>query len=257
MSDNIVLPKHNLPVGCFMRTPHGEFPEYHTSADNLDFITPEALGASFTKLVQIIEVLEHNHRYLNLSPKGEPQLSKRGIYSSLHEEVMAMLWILNLSDGTNTLLDIAERSGTTFASLMPAAKQVNDTAFTSSLQLNTTNTRQVVVADLDYICSRLEAEFGAMQGRRLLISGGAGFLGYYLIQAVLHWNRSHDSKSAIRLTVCDNYIRGVPDWLIGLSNDPALTLLKHDITSPLPKEIEHLDFVIHKALSLHPTYYRS
>lgn len=95
-----------------------------------------------------------------------------------------------------------------------------------------------------------------MQGRRLLISGGAGFLGYYLIQAVLHWNRSRDSKSVIRLTVCDNYIRGVPDWLIGLSNDPALTLLKHDITSPLPKEIEHLDFVIHAASIASPTYYR-
>lgn len=117
-------PGYNLPVGCFMRTPHGEFSEYHTSADNMDFITPEALGASFNKLIQIIEVLEHNHRYLNLSPKGEPQLSKRGIYSSLHEEVMAMLWILNLSDGTNTLLDIAERSGTTFASLTPAANKL-------------------------------------------------------------------------------------------------------------------------------------
>jgi aminopeptidase-like protein len=117
-------PGFNLPVGCLMRTPHGQFPEYHTSADNLSFITPRALGDSLAKLLQIVEVLEDNRRYLNLSPKGEPQLSKRGIYSSVHDEVMAMLWILNLSDGTNTLLDIAERSAMTCGALIPAADRL-------------------------------------------------------------------------------------------------------------------------------------
>ena len=117
-------PGFNLPVGCLMRTPHGQFPEYHTSADNLNFITPKALGDSFAKLLQIVQVLEDNRRYLNLNPKGEPQLGKRGIYSTLHDEVMAMLWMLSLSDGTNTLLDIAERSGMTFGALMPAADKL-------------------------------------------------------------------------------------------------------------------------------------
>jgi aminopeptidase-like protein len=117
-------PGFNLPVGCLMRTPHGQFPEYHTSADNLDFITPKALGGSLEILLRIIEVLENNRRYLNTSPKGEPQLNKRGIYSTIHEEVMAMLWMLNLSDGKNSLLDIAERSGVAFGNLVRAADKL-------------------------------------------------------------------------------------------------------------------------------------
>jgi len=116
--------------------------------------------------------------------------------------------------------------------------------------------QQIVAADLEYICGRLESEFGAMRGQKLLISGGAGFLGYYLIQAVLHWNRSRGDGSPIQLIVCDNYIRGVPEWLSKLRQDPALTLLTHDVTSPLPDEIDHFDFVIHAASIASPTYYR-
>jgi aminopeptidase-like protein len=120
-------PGFNLPVGCFMRTPHGKFPEYHTSADNLELIRAECLADSLSKCLTVIAVLEGNARYLNLSPKCEPQLGKRGLYGSigggsdgrLHE--LAMLWVLNLSDGGNTLLDIAERSGLTFASIRNAA----------------------------------------------------------------------------------------------------------------------------------------
>jgi nucleoside-diphosphate-sugar epimerase len=116
--------------------------------------------------------------------------------------------------------------------------------------------QQIVAADLEYICGRLEPEFGAMRGKKLLISGGAGFLGYYLIQAVLRWNRSRGDGSPIQLIVCDNYIRGVPEWLSKLRQDPALTLLTHDVTSPLPDEIDHFDFVIHAASIASPTYYR-
>lgn len=117
-------PGFNLPVGCFMRSPHGEFPEYHTSGDNLDFVRPEALGSSLTTLLRIIEVIEGNYRYLNLYPKGEPQLGKRGLYGPVGEQVMATLWILNLADGEHSLLDIAERANIPFSTLKAAASKL-------------------------------------------------------------------------------------------------------------------------------------
>jgi aminopeptidase-like protein len=107
-----------------MRTPHGQFPEYHTSADNLEFITPKALGESLEVLLRIVEVLENDRHYVNLSSKGEPQLSKRGIYSTVQEEVMAMLWVLSFSDGKNSLLDIAERSKIAFGTLVHAVNKL-------------------------------------------------------------------------------------------------------------------------------------
>ena len=119
----------------------------------------------------------------------------------------------------------------------------------------TLSAEQVVNTDLERICSRLEPEFATLQGKRLFISGGAGFLGHYLVQAVLHWNRSRGA-SAIRLTVGDNYIRGVPAWLTTLSSDPSLTLLNHDITTPLPDKAGRFDFVVHAASIASPTYYR-
>jgi aminopeptidase-like protein len=120
-------PGFNLPVGCFMRTPHGRFPQYHTSADDLDLVRAESLADSLSKALAVMALLEGNGRYMNLNPKCEPQLGKRGLYGSIggqsdgraHE--LAMLWVLNLSDGNNTLLDIAERSGLTFASIRSAA----------------------------------------------------------------------------------------------------------------------------------------
>jgi aminopeptidase-like protein len=120
-------PGFNLPVGCFMRTPHGEFPEYHTSADDLQFVKPEFLQDSFAKCLSVVSILESNKRYLNQNPKCEPQLGKRGLYESIGGgtdkklQELSMLWVLNLSDGTHTLLDIAERSGLEFNSVKNAA----------------------------------------------------------------------------------------------------------------------------------------
>ena len=114
-------PGFNLPVGRLSRTPYGQYPEYHTSADNLEFVKPRFLGDSFRKIVSILEVLEHNRSYLNTSPKCEPQLGKRGIYDEIGPHQLAMLWALNLSDGTSSLLDIAERSGMPFQSIRSAA----------------------------------------------------------------------------------------------------------------------------------------
>jgi aminopeptidase-like protein len=115
-------PGFNLPVGRFSRTPHAKYPEYHTSGDNLQFVKSEFLGDSFSNLVAFLNVLESNIAYLNLNPKCEPQLGKRGLYNSIGTDELALLWVLNLSDGNNTLLDIAERSGLYFNSILKAAQ---------------------------------------------------------------------------------------------------------------------------------------
>jgi aminopeptidase-like protein len=110
-----------------MRTPHGQYHEYHTSADDLAFVSPAALGESLGICLDIIDVLEHNARYVNQSPKCEPQLGRRGLYRSLGGELdrasreLAMLWVLNLSDGGCTLLDIAELSSLRFGAVKDAA----------------------------------------------------------------------------------------------------------------------------------------
>jgi aminopeptidase-like protein len=120
-------PGFNLPVGCVMRTPFGEYPEYHTSADNLDIISPEALADSFHRCVSALELLEANDVYLNLNPKCEPQLGKRNLYQSIGGQAqtrtldMAILWVLNESDGSHSLLDIADRSGFSFDIIRLAA----------------------------------------------------------------------------------------------------------------------------------------
>ncbi len=120
-------PGFNLPVGCLSRTPYGEFSEYHTSADDLTFVKPEALADSLSKLKAIIEVIEDNGAYLNLNPKCEPNLGKRGLYSTTGDKAQseidqqAILWVLNYSDGKHSLLDIAEMSGLNFKQLKQAA----------------------------------------------------------------------------------------------------------------------------------------
>lgn len=119
-------PGFNLPVGCLMRTPNGQFPEYHTSADNLEFVQPSLLAESFGVAWSILSLLENNKVYINLNPKCEPQLGKRGLYSAIGGvqggvDELALLWILNLTDGEHSLLDIAERSGYSFDNMTRAA----------------------------------------------------------------------------------------------------------------------------------------
>jgi aminopeptidase-like protein len=121
-------PGFDLPVGRLTRAPHAEFPEYHTSADDLELVRPERLADSLQKAGEIVEILEGNAAYVNLSPKGEPQLGRRGLYGSLgggaegREREHALLWVLSLSDGRNTLLDISERSGLPFGLVRSAAE---------------------------------------------------------------------------------------------------------------------------------------
>ena len=114
-------PGFNLPVGCLMRSVWGTFPEYHTSADNLDFVHADDLAEAWCVCLGIFDVLENNCTYRNLNPYCEPQLGRRDLYGSMGgshniaEEIHARLWVLNFSDGNHSLLDIAERSGIAFA----------------------------------------------------------------------------------------------------------------------------------------------
>ncbi len=120
-------PGFNLPVGCFMRSSHGQYSEYHTSADNLSFVQPQYLADSFSKCLSALYILENNQTYLNQSPKCEPRLGKRGLYRAVgghaEEQVneLALLWVLNLADGEHRLLDIAEQSNFSFDAIKKAA----------------------------------------------------------------------------------------------------------------------------------------
>jgi len=126
-------PGFDLAVGCFMRTPHGRFPEYHTSADDLAFVRPESLADSFERVLAIVDLLEHNRTYRNLNPKCEPQLGRRGLYDSVggrtlsDDDRMALLWVLNQSDGEHDLLSIADRSGLPFEQIQWAADALSAT----------------------------------------------------------------------------------------------------------------------------------
>lgn len=120
-------PGFDLPVGSLTRTPHGEYAEYHTSGDNLEFVRSEALAESLEVYVRVLEVLEDDRRYLNANPYCEPQLGKRGLYRTIGGATdvgrmqMAMLWVLNQSDGEQSLLDIAGRARLPFAEIRDAA----------------------------------------------------------------------------------------------------------------------------------------
>jgi len=124
-------PGFNLPVGCFMRTPHGEFPEYHTSADDPDFVSASSLRDSFAAALATADVLEHNGRYLNKKPYCEPQLGKYGLYrrtggEAIADRQLALLWVLNLSDGNHSVLDIAIRSNLAWDTIKEAVDALSE-----------------------------------------------------------------------------------------------------------------------------------
>jgi aminopeptidase-like protein len=123
-------PGFDLPVGCLMRTPHGEFAGYHTSADGMERISPESLAEAVDTSLELVDVLETNRRYMNLSPYGEPQLGRRGLYRSAGgavatpDDERALLWVLNQSDGRASLVDIARQSGLRYAVVRRAAERL-------------------------------------------------------------------------------------------------------------------------------------
>jgi len=120
-------PGFDLPVGSLTRTPHGEYPEYHTSADDPSLVRPESLADSLSSYLSVLAILEGDARYRNTQPYGEPQLGRRGLYGAMGGYAdpgrlqMAMLWVLNQSDGGSTLLDVAERSNLPFDLIRAAA----------------------------------------------------------------------------------------------------------------------------------------
>jgi len=121
-------PGFNLPVGLFQRSQFGTIPQYHTSADDLDFIRPGHLAQSYRLVAEALNVIENDAIYQNTLPKCEPQLGKRGLYGAIGGDKdaaannMAMLWILNLADGSNSLLDIAERADMPFKTIQSVAR---------------------------------------------------------------------------------------------------------------------------------------
>lgn len=123
-------PGFNLPVGNLTRIPFAQYPEYHSSADNLELVKPEALEDSFLMYRQIINMLEANMKYVNINSKCEPNLGKRGLYNMLGGDnwgknfQLALLWILNLADGNHSLLDISKRSEIDFESISQAARKL-------------------------------------------------------------------------------------------------------------------------------------
>jgi aminopeptidase-like protein len=132
-------PGFNLPVGSLTRTPFNSYPEYHTSADNLNFIHPPDLADSLDKYLAVIDVLENNLTYLNTNPHCEPQLGKRGLYGnfggkkSTKTREMAMLWVLNLADGNYSLLEIADRANLPFSVIQEAAIDLFESGLLSKI----------------------------------------------------------------------------------------------------------------------------
>jgi aminopeptidase-like protein len=127
---NYCSPGFDLPVGSLSRTTHGRFPEYHTSADNLDFVRPQHLAESLQVYLRLLETLENDGKWLNTNPKCEPQLGRRGLYNVIgglksgQTEELAMFWVLNQCDGRHSLLDIAERSGIAFDTIAHVADRL-------------------------------------------------------------------------------------------------------------------------------------
>ena len=120
-------PGFDVAFGALSRTPADAFPEYHSSADGLDLVHPEALGDSLYAALEIVDALERNEVFVNTSPYGEPQLGRRGLYRSLaggSSEEGALLWVLSLADGRTSLLEIADRSGLDLAVISGAAMRL-------------------------------------------------------------------------------------------------------------------------------------
>ncbi|MGH8177912.1 MAG: NAD-dependent epimerase/dehydratase family protein [Steroidobacter sp.] len=114
---------------------------------------------------------------------------------------------------------------------------------------------ELLGTDLDYVLQKAHGELRELAGRHVWFTGGAGFLGYSLCHALARWNQTHEPAMRVRMTVLDSFIRGVPRWLDRL-NDPEIRTRAHDVTAPIPVELEPADYIVHAASIASPTYYR-
>jgi len=158
-------------MGCAMRTAHGCYPEYHTSADNLEFLNLACLVDSFRTCLVALSVLKHNAVYVNLNPKCEPQLGKRGLYRSVGGQAegavdeLVLLWVLNLADGQHSLLDIAERAGCPFVAMKLALTRCIHTAYYAKRERNAAARQGLPGSELD-CCETRGEECRPMARRR-------------------------------------------------------------------------------------------
>ena len=121
-------PGVDLPIASIMRSKYGEYPEYHTSLDNLELVTPTGLQGGYDALRKAIEIIEKND-HLKSTVLGEPQLGKRGLYPTLStkesgKQVRTMMNMLSYCDGKNSLLDIAELIDEPFWEVVPLADRL-------------------------------------------------------------------------------------------------------------------------------------
>ena len=114
----------------------------------------------------------------------------------------------------------------------------------------------IVQEDLDLLCRMLAEELPRLSGKQLLITGGAGFLGYYLVQTATHFNRSAAAADRIGVTIFDNFSRGAPAWLVSLRDAGEVTVVTQDLRAPLPSPMGDFSYIIHGASIASPTYYR-
>ena len=158
-------------------------------------------------------------------------------------------------EASSAMRDLAERCDDLAADHPPTL--ATETAIRASCtdQSAIVGAEDVVRSDLGFLAQELGQEFRVLSGRRLMVAGGGGFLGYYLVQSALHWNRL-GLGAPIHVTVLDNFSRGVPPWLTRLEGEPHLQTMRYDITQPLPAELGRQDYVIHAASIASPTYYR-
>ena len=126
-------PGFDLPVGRLGRGVHGEYPEYHTSADDLSFVTADRLSESLALVSAVADVVDRDRVLVNQSPYGEPQLGRRGLYRSTGATPldakaveMALLWTLSLCDGSRSLLAVADEAGLPFDIVLQAADRLQD-----------------------------------------------------------------------------------------------------------------------------------
>ena len=121
-------PGIDLPVVCYCRSKFGEFPEYHTSADNMGIVSPSGFQGSYDVMTQVIQALENNYKY-KMQVLGEPQLGKRGLYPTIsqkgsYDAIEAMTDFIAYADGSNDLIDISNRINVSTKELIEIATKL-------------------------------------------------------------------------------------------------------------------------------------